>query len=916
MALEFSAKYYVFKYEFFELREYKLSDIPYAFMSPSTYGEILAKLVVTVKGDQDNVEVIETCKEDWYPAEHIYTRKYYVNIHGETTFTAKVRHHENEISEAERDVYGSKIQRRWILEIKFRWTENSEVKEKTFTVRFNTKWEKDFKEVYVVCGKVLSSVTEKPIQGASVDVRSDHSIEVLTTDEDGFFKIILTTSGPINIVAWADGYEENALYVEELSLGRNEFTIYLDPEEEKRKKEEEEKEREKEERKKIWYVVVGDGLYFCKTHNKSTAEKALEYYEKNWPEVSWKIKEGTIDDLGALPTTNCEEEAEKLEEEKEEKEEEKEEEEMKKELWYVVVGDGAYFCKSKDKSKAEDALDYYKNRYPDIHWEIKEGTTDELGALPSTDCSEVLEEKEKEEPLLEGFITLAENPTYGKLVYNPETKTYVFYDYQKQQTRIPTEWDFTVLGIENPADWMKDVDTVCTTCMENKTVAGLTDEEINEMVKAAARGQVLPISAVEFATAVTGLFGLARMALQKLVGAGAVKVVEWTYTTAEGSGTAAATAMENAAKALGGLGIIDAWSTISKYLGVAKDAFFTSLWIGGFTPFICEEATQAAGMAIFIARQVKDSDLLKDAIDRYEQIVTTGKELTEKFGILNPFTYDAFKLFFQAAMDSLEIYRKLPDKIKKENEEREKEKEEWAKYREERKKFHEDFMKYWEERKKSWEDFMDYWEERKRSWEAFMERDVEKTLSIMINTVTDSLRAIYFGMRTGVETISLLKRLLKQITEETARARIEKMIEEAQKRIQDISANYEEIVQRGLEYASQVQDDTARASYESYILTLREQIEMELMRAEAEEIPIVEGIFKKGYLYVMGYPRYCRIYLNGEDTGKLAPERFVLDPGKYELKVVRETGEEWVKEVEVKEGETTEVIYYIPRKEA
>ena len=247
MALEFSAKYYVFKYEFFELREYKLSDIPYAYMSPSTYGEILAKLVVTVKGDQDNVEVIETCKEDWYPAEHIYTRKYYVDIHGETTFTAKVRHHEDEISEAERDVYGSKIQRRWILEIKFRWTENSEIKEKTFTVRFNTKWEKDYEEVYVVCGKVLSSVTEKPIQGASVDVRSDHLIERLTTDEDGFFKIILTTSGPINIVAWADDYEENALYVEELSLGRNEFTIYLDPEEEKEKKR---KRKRKEKRKK------------------------------------------------------------------------------------------------------------------------------------------------------------------------------------------------------------------------------------------------------------------------------------------------------------------------------------------------------------------------------------------------------------------------------------------------------------------------------------------------------------------------------------------------------------------------------------------------------------------------------------------------------------------------------------------
>jgi len=591
------------------------------------------------------------------------------------------------------------------------------------------------------------------------------------------------------------------------------------------------------------------------------------------------------------------------------------------EEWFVIIGDGVYFCKTRSEDTAVRAIEAYKAAYPDISWTMRLGTKKELGALPETTCEDIVGKVERyAEALEKGYIVLTSGPA-GALMYSRKDDKFYFYDYMKNEIRDATEPDVmslltTKLDIKNPEALMNDVRTVCKVCEKYKVVAGLTDEEIDEMVKAAANGQVLPITETEFAAMATGLYGLKRLALSKLVGAGAVTVTEWTYTTAEGSGTAALTVMENAAKTLGSLGILGAWSNISKYLGIAKDAFLTALWIGGFTPFVCEEATQAAGMAIFIARQVKDSDLLKDAIDRYEQIVTTGKELTEKFGILNPFTYDAFKLFFQAAMDSLEIYRKLPDKIKEENEEREKEKEEWAKYREERKKFHEDFMKYWEERKKSWEDFMDYWEERKRSWEAFMERDVEKTLSIMINTVTDSLRAIYFGMRTGVETISLLKRLLKQITEETARARIEKMIEEAQKRIQDISANYEEIVQRGLEYASQVQDDTARASYESYILTLREQIEMELMRAEAEEIPIVEGIFKKGYLYVMGYPRYCRIYLNGEDTGKLAPERFVLDPGKYELKVVRETGEEWVKEVEVKEGETTEVIYYIPRKEA
>ena len=673
---------------------------------------------------------------------------------------------------------------------------------------------------------------------------------------------------------------------------------------EKRKKEEEEK------RKEYWYVVVGDGTYFCKAKDKSTAEKALEYYKKNYPDVHWSIVEGTQEDLGALPSTNCEEIAEKKEEE------EKEEEEMKKELWYVVVGDGAYFCKSKDKSKAEEALDYYKNHYPDIHWEIKEGTTDELGALPSTDCQEVLERKEEEEKATEGYITLARNPFYGEIMYNPDLEAYIFRDYQTMQTRMVKPEDFLNLGIENPDRWMEDINTVCRTCKENREKAGLFDEEIWEILEATAKKILIP-GTPQWLFYISGpaIFGFARAGLNKLAEAGVIELKEVDFPSWDCKDVAM-TMLENAAYALAAYGFTGVWSNIGSKLGLAKDALFTALWIGGFTPFIAEEATQAAGMAIFIARQVKDSDLLRDAVNRYEQIVTTGKELTDKFGWMNPFTYEAFKLFFQAAMDSLEIYRKLPDKIKEENEEREKEKEEWAKYREERKKFHEDFQKYWEERKAQWEEFMNYWEERKRSWEAFMERDVEKTLSIMINTVTDSLRAIYFGMRTGVETIVTLKRLLKQITEETTRAKMEKMIEEAQKRIQDISANYEEIVQRGLEYASQVQDDTARASYESYILTLREQIEMELMRAEAEEIPIVEGIFKKGYLYVMGYPRYCRIYLNGEDTGKLAPERFVLDPGKYELKVVRETGEEWVKEVEVKEGETTEIIYYIPRKEA
>jgi len=588
--------------------------------------------------------------------------------------------------------------------------------------------------------------------------------------------------------------------------------------------------------------------------------------------------------------------------------------------WYVIIGDGVYFCKTKDQDIAARAIEAYEKVYPDISWTMRLGSEEELGALPATLCEERVESLERYgEALEKGYIVLTSGPV-GALMYSRSEDKFVFYDYQKNEIRDASEPDVLdlltcKLNIENPEALMKDVRTVCRVCEEYKLVAGLTDEEINEMAKAAANGQVLPITETEFAIVSTGLYGLTRLAVSKLVQAGAVTTIDLTYSAGTGK-SAGISMLESAAGALSAAGIAGAWGSISKILGAAKDIFFAALWIGGFAPFICEEAAQAIGMSIFMARQIRDPDLLKDAIDRYEQIVTTGKEITEKFGWMNPFTYDAFKLFFQAAMDSLEIYKKLPDKIKEENEEREKEKEDWAKYREERRQFHEDFMKYWEERKKSWEDFMKYWEERQRSWEAFMERDVEKTLSIMINTVTDSLRAIYFGMRTGVETISLLKRLLRQITEETTRARIEKMIEEAQNRIRDISADYEEIVQRGLEYASQVQDETARKSYEAYILTLREQIEMELMRAEAEEIPILEGIFKKGYLYVMGYPRYCRIYLNGEDTGKLAPERFVLDPGKYVVKVVRETGEEWEKEVEVKEGETTEIIYYIPRKAA
>ena len=589
--------------------------------------------------------------------------------------------------------------------------------------------------------------------------------------------------------------------------------------------------------------------------------------------------------------------------------------------WYVIIGDGVYFCKTRNQDVAARVIEAYKKVYPELAWTMRLGSQEDLGALPSTACENEVDRLERyAESLEKGYIVLTSGPE-GALMYNPKEDKFVFYDYQKNEIRDATEPDVMDLltckmNIEDPEALMKDVSEVNKICQENKEKAGLTDEEINAVLEAAGKRLLIPGTPYgNFLISAPGIFGIARETLDKLAQVGAINITEVTFPEWDSQDVAIGL-LENAAYALGLAGITSAWSKIGLSLKDAKDALFTALWIGGFAPFICEEAAQAIGMSIFIARQVRDPDLLKDAIDRYEQIVTTGKSITEAFGWMNPFTYDAFKLFFQAAMDSLEIYRKLPDKIEEENTEREEEKKAWEEYREERKKFQEDFQKYWEERKAQWEEFMNYWEERKSSWEAFMERDVEKTLSIMINTVTDSLRAIYFGMRTGVETIVTLKRLLKQITEETTRAKMEKMIEEAQKRIQDISANYEEIVQRGLEYASQVQDDTARASYESYILTLREQIEMELMRAEAEEIPIVEGIFKKGYLYVMGYPRYCRIYLNGEDTGKLAPERFVLDPGKYELKVVRETGEEWVKEVEVKEGETTEVIYYIPRKEA
>ena len=249
-------------------------------------------------------------------------------------------------------------------------------------------------------------------------------------------------------------------------------------------------------------------------------------------------------------------------------------------------------------------------------------------------------------------------------------------------------------------------------------------------------------------------------------------------------------------------------------------------------------------------------------------------------------------------------------------EERKKFQEDFKKYWEERKKQQEEFNKYVKERKEQWAAFEKYWKERKRSWEAFMERDVEKTLSIMINTVADTLRAIYFGARTAVDTIRILKRLSEEVSEETLKAKLDKMIEETQERLNNIVANYEDIAQRGLEYASQVQDETARASYESYIMTLREQIEIEIIRAEAEEVSVVEKIYRKGFLYITGYPRYCKIYLNGENTGKLTPERFVLDPGKYTVKIERATGETWEKEVEVKEGEMVELLYYIPREKS
>jgi len=86
---------------------------------------------------------------------------------------------------------------------------------------------------------------------------------------------------------------------------------------------------------------------------------------------------------------------------------------------------------------------------------------------------------------------------------------------------------------------------------------------------------------------------------------------------------------------------------------------------GLFIPFIAEEATQAAQFAVFIAKETKDPEVIKRAVDNYKHVLKITDPILEYLSALNPLGYMAFKAFADAAKDNVYVYDKLVEYYKK-----------------------------------------------------------------------------------------------------------------------------------------------------------------------------------------------------------------------------------------------------------
>lgn len=100
----------------------------------------------------------------------------------------------------------------------------------------------------------------------------------------------------------------------------------------------------------------------------------------------------------------------------------------------------------------------------------------------------------------------------------------------------------------------------------------------------------------------------------------------------------------------------------------AAQVGLTVAGLGLFIPFIAEEAVQAAQFAIYMAKQTKNPEIVKKAVENYKKIIAVTDPILEYISALNPLGYQAFKAFADAAKGNIQIYEELVKVVKEEKE--------------------------------------------------------------------------------------------------------------------------------------------------------------------------------------------------------------------------------------------------------
>ena len=110
-------------------------------------------------------------------------------------------------------------------------------------------------------------------------------------------------------------------------------------------------------------------------------------------------------------------------------------------------------------------------------------------------------------------------------------------------------------------------------------------------------------------------------------------------------------ALSRAASAIAGaVGGLSASSIIKGAMGIAGTVIFAE--------FICEEAVQMSGIGVYQAMQTKDTEVIKQAIENYRNVLNAAKTIHEHVKYLDPIG-TSFDAFFTAAEDNLTNYEKL-----------------------------------------------------------------------------------------------------------------------------------------------------------------------------------------------------------------------------------------------------------------